>query len=97
VILFFLGIVADVRKCNEGGWILGVSELGIDTLLASGDPALIYSFEIEMAERITEVQEQQIRTLADYMKPAHTHLKKILVPFSPVDLEPVLWLPWTSP
>lgn len=85
VVLFFLGLVVEVRPCLAGdGWILGESELGEDTILGSGDQALLYSFEIESLIPLTDDQRRAIAVIANYMKPAHTHLKEIIEPEIPI-------------
>ncbi len=54
-------------------------------LLAPSDLHTIYSFDIEYDGVITSEQEAVIRKIAEYMKPAHTHLK---------DIRPPDGLPW---
>lgn len=86
--LFFLGLSIVVQACDPGdGWILGESELGIGSILASGDQFLLYSFEIVSPIILTIEQQSQITKIADYMKPAHTHLKRIVDPTPPVVLD----------
>jgi len=48
--------------------------------LAPSDLHTIYSFDIEYDGVITSEQEAIIRKIAEYMKPAHTHLKEIRPP-----------------
>ena len=48
--------------------------------LAPSDLHTIYSFDIEYDGVITSEQEAIIRRIAEYMKPAHTHLKEIRPP-----------------
>jgi phage tail-like protein len=85
VVLFFLGLTIEVRPCQPTeGWVMGESELGYDTYLSTSDSTLIYSFEIESFVALTAVQRSHITSIADYMKPAHTHLKQIIEPTVPV-------------
>jgi phage tail-like protein len=57
----------------------GGSLLGFDTYLGpTGSEA--YSFVIVSPQALTTTEEQQIRTIAEYMKPAHTHLARIDTP-----------------
>lgn len=87
-VLFFLRLSVIVQACDPGdGWILGESELGIGSILASGEQVLLYSFEIVSPIILTTEQESQITKIADYMKPAHTHLKRIVEPTPPLALD----------
>lgn len=88
VVLFFLGLTIEVRHCQpEDGWVLGESELGEDTILSTSELALIYSFEIESPIALTDEERDSITKIADYMKPAHTHLKEIIEPAAPVVID----------
>lgn len=83
VIRFFLGIEVEILAFTEEGWILGVSDLGDDTILGPGTSRERYSFDVEAPIVLTEEQRQQIRDLVEYMKPAHTHLVRLIEPEDP--------------
>ncbi len=71
---FFLGIeITDITAYNEDTWVLGESELGIDTVLATGAQAAAYTFVVNLDTNLTALEERQLRQLIDYMKPVHTH------------------------
>jgi phage tail-like protein len=89
VIRFFLGIEVEINSLNDEGWDLGVDELGDavvegTAILGSGTSYNIYSFEIVSPVALTEEQREQITDIANYMKPAHTHLINIIEPEIPV-------------
>ena len=81
---FFLGIEVTIDEFNAStGWILGESELGIDTGLAPSIQFQLYSFNIISPVTLTADQRSRITFIAEFMKPAHTHLIDIV---DPVDL-----------
>lgn len=56
--------------------------------LGPGERRLLYTFDIISPVNLTDEQRARMRGLAEYMKPAHTHLNRILEPASapaPVD------------
>lgn len=85
VIRFFLGLEVDVVAFNadEDTWILGVDELGEGTTLGPGSQYNLYAFEILVSTAISFETEQRIEELVEYMKPAHTHLVRIVSPETP--------------
>jgi phage tail-like protein len=85
-VLFFLGIPVDVRRWNnpDDSWILGESELGVDTILATSISFLRFSFEVVSPVTLTERQRDIIREIALKCKPAHTHFVRFLEPGGPV-------------
>ncbi len=84
VIRFFLGLEVTIDTFNTGAaWSLGESELGVDTILGASGQALLYSFTIESPVVLTEEQRKQITEIAEYMKPAHTHLIQVTEPVVP--------------
>lgn len=83
VVRFFVGIEVTIELANEGGWILCVSELGVDIVLSSGDQALLYSFNVVSPVLLTDDERDRIIEIAEYMKPAHTHLLNLLEPVTP--------------
>ena len=80
---FFLGLEVEVHHLRRTSLVLGVSELGVDWELGSSDRRVLYSFTVESPEILTDVQRLQIRSIAEYMKPAHTHLVQIIEPEDP--------------
>lgn len=84
VVRFFLGLDVTIDAWNTStGWILGVSELGFDTILAPGTSRERYTFDVISGVALTDDQRARIRELVTYMKPAHTHLGSIIEPTIP--------------
>lgn len=83
VIRFFLGLEVVINSFGSEGWTIGVDELGETTILGPGSQFNLYAFEILVPVTITAEQESRIRELAEYMKPAHTHLVRIVSPTTP--------------
>ncbi len=77
---FFLGIEVVVVEWLAEGLSLGESELGIDWILAPGTSRDRYSYEIVSPVLLTDTQRDQITQIAEYMHPAHTHLRQIVEP-----------------
>lgn len=82
LVRLFLGIdVTVVAYSGDSGntWQMGVTELGVALLGGSGaaDP---YNFEIDSPVGLTTTERDTITTIAEYMKPAHTHLVQIVEP-----------------
>jgi phage tail-like protein len=89
-IRLFLGIDIEINSINvDEGWILGISELGIDTLLGSEDRRLLYSFEIVVPRILTESEMEKLLEIVDIMKPAHTHLIEVIQPEPPLVIDHV--------
>lgn len=78
VIRQFVGIDATCFPFTTG-WILDVSELGLDTYLnpAPNNPAGFYTFDVLVATVLSQEQERIILDLINLMKPAHTHFRKL--------------------
>lgn len=89
VINFFMGLEVDVVSLNAPSeiWELGVDELGFDTYLGPSDLYLLYSFKIVSLVELTPQQIQWIIDIANYMKPAHTHLLVIETPEDPIFID----------
>lgn len=80
-IRFFLGIEVTIDVFNETeGWVLGVSELGIDTVLGPGTSRERFSFRIISPVALTDEQRTQIEQIVDFMKVGHEHLVEIEEP-----------------
>jgi phage tail-like protein len=58
-------------------------------VLGPGGSYALYAFTIISSIALTAAQEEQIEFIANYMKPAHTHLIGIVVPTSPPTYDPV--------
>lgn len=88
-IKFLLDLEVDVVPLNSPSeiWELGIDELGIDTYLGMSEAYLLYSFKIVSPIALTETQRKRIRDIANYMKPAHTHLIEIEEPEMPVVID----------
>jgi len=84
---FFLGIsITEVGQPNLDSWILGESELGIDTYLGPGDSAGLYTMYLNVDAALTDDNRQVLVALVEYMKPAHTHYQ-IIEPTSPLYID----------
>ncbi len=89
VIRFFMGleVTIDAFNLSTGSWILGDSELGFDTVLATDDEGLLYSFQVTVVEVLTTAQRKSLVDIVDYMKPAHTHFVRLIEPTVPEVLD----------
>lgn len=83
VVRFFLGIEVEIVAFLSEGWILGVSELDVDTILGPGSLRERFSFEVISPVVLTDEQRTRLRQIVEYMKPAHTHLVRIVEPTEP--------------
>jgi phage tail-like protein len=83
---FFLGIeITSVTEINIDTWVLGESELGVDTDLGPSGEAELYTFWLNVDRTLTDQERRDLQALVEYMKPAHTHYLII----EPVDPEHV--------
>lgn len=82
VIRFFMGfdVTIDAFNLSAGTWILGDSELGATSILATDDSFLLYAFTVTVMHVLTDVERKQLRSIVDYMKPAHTHFVRLIEP-----------------
>ncbi len=88
VIRFFLGIeVVAITPFAGTTLILGESLLGVDWELGPSDRHALYSFDLQVGVQLTPVQRTQIRTLVDYLKPAHTHFIDLIEPTPPIVID----------
>ncbi len=96
VVRFFIGIEVVVNAFSEEGWDLGIDELngpgvgedGIPPIiLGPGTSFALYSFEIISPIALTQEQRDRITDIANYMKPAHTHLIQIIEPVPPTVID----------
>lgn len=86
---FFLGLTITISTYEANTMLLGVSELGVDWILGPGNSFALYAFNINSPIALTNDQIAQIRFIANYMKPAHTHLVNVTVPVTPPIYDPV--------
>lgn len=87
-IRFFLGIESQVRPWSNdtlslGESELGESELGEDWVLGLSSSFVRYAFDVQVTDILSPTQRTQIRTLVDYLKPAHTRFVTLLEPTPP--------------
>lgn len=87
VIRFFLDIEVTITEWNNIGWILGEDELGFDVELGASSQVALYSYVIETQTPLSAEQLAQIRAIAEYMHPAHTHLVEIVYPGAPATVD----------
>lgn len=80
VVRFFMGLEIDIVSFTDEGWILGESELGVDTILGPGTLRERFSFDVISPVFLTDEQRAQIRSIVEYMKPAHTHHVRTVEP-----------------
>lgn len=78
-IRFFVRVEATVVPHYLNSWILGVSELGVDTVLG-GFGAGLYSFDVEVEQPLDAWQVEAIAWLADRMKASHEHFVQLIQP-----------------
>lgn len=91
VVRFFLGLDIDISPYNGSTGqtlVLGESELGVDWTLGTGVSALLYSFEVVSGIALTQTQRDQIGSIVEFMKPAHTHYVRLVEPVIPEVLDP---------
>lgn len=71
----------------NGVLLFDTDEVGAtgEAVLAPDDLFTLYSFDIETENVLSSAQESIVRKIAEYMKPAHTHLIRV---------RPALPLPW---
>ncbi len=89
VIRFFLKLEVSVDPYNSSltTWILGDGELGVDSNLGTTVSSLLYSFRVTVSQVLTASQRAQLRSIVEYMKPAHTHFVALVEPTVPVVLD----------
>ncbi len=81
---FLLGVeIEPLSGGAESAATLGESELGEDWELGPSDRFSKYAFDIATRRALTPIEVEQVRAIANYMKPAHTYLANILWPTAP--------------
>lgn len=86
---FFMGLDITITAYDGEGLILGLSQLGVDWILGPGTSFARYSFRIVAQIILSATQLAQLTFLANYMKPAHTHLIEVVQPFPPPVYDPI--------
>lgn len=90
-IRILLGIEVTIEVPGlDGVWDLGVSELGVDTTLGTGDDYSLYGFYVVSPVELTVEQRSRIRRVVAYMRRAETHLLGITEP-TPAPIDPDDW------
>ena len=89
-IRFFMGIEVTITAYDGEGLILGISQLGVDWILGPGTSFARYSWRIVSPIILTADQLETMELIANYMKPAHTHLIEVVQPFPPPVYNPVV-------
>ncbi|SDY34243.1 phage tail protein, partial [Myxococcus xanthus] len=84
-IRFFLGIeVRTISPFASDTLVLGESELGVDWVLGPSERFARYAFNVEVERLLTPAEHQRLRTLVEYLKPAHTHFVDLVEPLPPI-------------
>jgi len=84
-IRFFLGIeVRAISPFASDTLVLGESELGVDWVLGPSERFARYAFNVEVERLLSPAERQRLRTLVEYLKPAHTHFVDLVEPLPPV-------------
>lgn len=87
-IRFFLGIeVRAISPFASDTLALGESELGIDWVLGPSERFARYAFNVEVERLLSPAERQRLRTLVEYLKPAHTHFIDLVEPLLPIPPE----------
>ncbi|MBI3184820.1 MAG: phage tail protein [Myxococcales bacterium] len=82
-IRFFLGIEVDIISYTGEGLILGESLLGEDWVLGPSGAFSAYAFEVVVPRALSVEERRRLRTIVEYMKPAHTHFARLVEPVIP--------------
>jgi phage tail-like protein len=82
-IRFFLGLEVEVVAYSGEALVLGESLLGEDWVLGPAGSFAAYSFEVVVPRALAAEERRRLRAIVDYMKPAHTHLARIVEPEIP--------------
>jgi phage tail-like protein len=83
---FFMGLTITIDEVGFGTWQLGVpglSTLGSNCGLGSGDPFTLNSFDVVCTTTLSDAQLAQVIEICTYMKWAPTHLRNVVQPFTP--------------
>lgn len=92
VVRFFVGVELELHyPAFEGPWLLGVSEVGLDTLVSTADARTRLSFQLESPINLTAGQRETIIKIANYMKDARTHLIEPILEPTVIPADPDHW------
>lgn len=80
---FFLGLEVEIVAYSGEALVLGESLLGESWILGPAGSFAAYSFEIVVPRALATEERRRLRAIVDYMKPAHTHLARIVEPEIP--------------
>lgn len=83
------GVAPDANNGAIGWTIAPDTSAPGSCVLGPGTSFALYAFTINSAVDLTAEQVAQITFIANYMKPAHTHLLGVVTPTSPVVYDPV--------
>jgi len=87
-IRFFLGIdITAITPFAGTTLVLGESELGIDWELGPSDRFARYAFNVEVDIPLADTERNQLRSIVNYLKPAHTHFVDLIEPSAPIAYE----------
>lgn len=85
---FFLGVqISAIRPFASEPLPLGEWELGVSWVLGPSDSFSRYAFDIEVDRALAEGERRQLRSIVEFLKPAHTHFVDLLEPSPPVPLD----------
>jgi len=82
-IRFFLGLEVELVTYTGEALVLGESLLGEDWVLGPAGSFASYAFEVLAPRALTTEERRRVRAIVDYMKPAHTHLARLVEPAIP--------------
>lgn len=86
-ILFFTGIAATIEALNDAdSWLLGISELGEDTILGS-DASQAYLFDVILDENPTDEEREIILDIIRIMRPVNMRLRNLIEPDPPLIID----------
>jgi hypothetical protein len=86
-IRFFLNLEVDIMAYAGEALILGESLLGEDWILRPSTHFSPYAFEVVVPRALADEERRRLRTIVDYMKPAHTHFARLVEPLIPEVLD----------
>lgn len=88
VVRFFLGLTVTIETfIGDSDMQLGIALLGVNWILGPGDSRALYSFRVVSAIALTDEQRKKVSAIANYMKPAHTHMVEVREPETPVIID----------
>ena len=88
-IRFFLNLEVTITSYAGEALSLGDSLLGVDWVLGPSEPWGAYAFEVTSPRILTADERARLDRIVDYMKPAHTHVARLVEPVPPVAIDHV--------